>query len=138
MVTGMSRSWPRLLTRVTTAVLAVQVLLQPVLAGGFLSGHYDLLRMHMINGMTMIVVAIVQGVAAVFLYRAGASRSVLTHGFMVPVAIAATAVLGEFRLLILHVPIGVLMVIGILQMASEVWRKEKAPQVEARKEEVPV
>jgi hypothetical protein len=57
---------------------------------------------------------------------------------MVPVAIATTAVLGEFRLLILHVPIGVLMVIGILQMASEVWRKEKAPQVEARKEEVPV
>lgn len=131
----MSRSWPRLLTRVTTAVLAVQVLLQPVLAGGFLSGHYDLLRMHMINGFTMVVVALVQGVAAVFLYRAGASRSVLFHGFAVPLAIIATATLGEFRLLVLHVPIGVLMVIGILQMASEAWRKE--PQPAQRTEEVP-
>jgi hypothetical protein len=134
----MSRSWPRLLTRGTTAVLAVQVLLQPVLAGGFLSGHYDLLRVHMINGFTMVVVALVQAVAAVFLYRAGAPRSVLTHGFMVPLAIAAQAVLGEFRLLVLHVPIGVLMVVGILQLASESWRTEKVAEPEAHKEEVPV
>jgi hypothetical protein len=139
MVAGMSRSWPRLLTRVTTAVLAVQVLLQPVLAGGFLSGHYDLLRLHMINGSSMVVVALVQGVASVFLYRAGAPRSVLTHGFMVPLALAAQAALGQFRLLVLHVPIGVLMAIGILQLAVESWREE--PQTEShqpeQQEEVP-
>jgi hypothetical protein len=143
----MSRSWPRLLTRITAAVLAVQVLLQPVLAGGFLSGHYDLLRFHMINGFTMIVVSLVQTVAAVFLYRAGASREVLVHGFAVPLAIATTAVLGEFRILALHVPIGVLMAVGILRLASEAWQKDprkqgqkdprKQEQEEQRNQEVP-
>jgi hypothetical protein len=115
--------------RGTTAVLAVLVVLQPILAGGFLSGHYDLLRMHRITGFTMFAVALVQAVVVVFLVRRGGPRSLLSPGLMLPALVAAQAMLGIFRILALHIPLGVMMVIGITQMARNVWRAPATAEV---------
>jgi hypothetical protein len=122
-----SRSWPLLLCRGSTAVLAVLVALQPVLAGGFLSGHYDLLRMHMLTGVSMIAVALVQAVLVVLLHRSGGPRAVLIAGLLLPVLLAAEGVLGSNRVLALHVPLGVGFVFGLFRLAALVWRPVPAP-----------
>nr|WP_296071879.1 hypothetical protein [uncultured Actinoplanes sp.] len=124
--------------RGTTAVLAVLVVLQPILAGGFLSGHYDLLRMHRLTGFSLFAVALAQAVVVVFLVRRGGSRSLLGPGLMLPALVAAQAALGIFRILALHIPFGVMMVIGITHMARNVWRPPAADDVPvAAKAEVP-
>ncbi|TVT21079.1 hypothetical protein FNH05_34160 [Amycolatopsis rhizosphaerae] len=116
------RRWPFLLLRATTVVLAALALVQTALAGGFLAGHYDALKMHSMTGMTMGALAVAQAVAAVFLWRAGGPRAVLVGGLALPVLLAGQVLLGMTRVLIVHVPVGALLVAGILRMAAWVWR----------------
>lgn len=111
-----------MLLRVTTAALVVLSLAQAVLAGSFLSGHYDSLKMHEINAMLLFGVAIVQAVAVVFARRRGEPRPVLIVGLLLPLLIAGQIALGFVRVLGLHVVFGVLMIVGITQLAGRVWR----------------
>jgi hypothetical protein len=113
--------------RVTTAALAVLAVVEAALAGRFLSGHYDALMLHRITAMAMAAVAVGQAVIALVARRAGASRQVFLTAVLLPVPIAAEAVLGAFRVLGLHVPIGALLIAGILRLAALVWR---APALE--------
>lgn len=114
--------WPYLLFRGTTASLGVLSVAQAVLAGSFLNGHYDLLRVHRASAMVMIAIALAQAVTTVFLRRAGAPRSMLLIGLAFPVILAAEAGLGMGRVLGLHVPLGTLLVVGLLRGAAWAWR----------------
>jgi hypothetical protein len=119
----MTTRWPYLLCRGTTAALALLGLGQAVLAGGFLAGHYDMVRMHLYDGMAMVLVAVVQAVAVVFLRRIGGPADMVRFGLLLPVLLAVQAALGMTHLLLLHVPIGVLMVMGLLQAMRRIWRE---------------
>lgn len=128
-VTEKARSatgWPHTLLRVTTAALVVLSLAQAVLAGSFLSGHYDSLKMHEVNAMLLFGVAVVQAVAVVFARRRGGPRPVLIVGLLLPLLIAGQIALGFVRVLGLHVLFGVLMIVGITQLAGRVWRSAAA------------
>jgi hypothetical protein len=114
--------WPYLLFRGTTACLGILGVAQAVFAGSFLSGHYDVLRVHLVTAMVMVAVAVVQAVIAVFLRRAGGPRSVLLVGLLFPVLVAGQGGLGMGRVLGLHVPLGVLFVVGLLRLAAWAWR----------------
>jgi uncharacterized membrane protein YoaT (DUF817 family) len=118
----MTTTWPYLICRGTTAALALLALGEAVLAGGFLSGHHDLVRVHLYSGVAMIVVAVVQTVAVLFLRRITGSTELVQIGLLVPVLLLAEGALGATHILLLHVPIGVLMVIGTFRMMSWVWR----------------
>jgi hypothetical protein len=110
------------LFRGTTASLGILSVAQATLAGSFLSGHYDVLMMHLMTAMVMVAVAVVQAVIAVFLRRAGAPRSVLLVALLFPLLLAGQAGLGMGRVLALHVPLGVLLVVGLLRLAAWAWR----------------
>jgi hypothetical protein len=121
-----ARRWPRVLCRVTTVVLVVLGVAQATVAGSYLSGHYDALRVHLVLGMVMVGVAVVQAVGVVFLRRAGAGRAVLVAGLLLPLMLAGQAALGMSRVVGLHTPLGVLVVAGIVQLAAAVWRTRPA------------
>jgi hypothetical protein len=139
MVCGMTTRWPYLILRGTTAVLALLGVGQAVLAGGFLAGHYDMLTMHLYSGVAMVVVAVLQTVAVFFVRRAGGPAEVVRIGLVLPVALAAQAALGMTHILLLHVPIGVFMVVGLVRLMRWVWRDlpEEAWNVATVKSEVP-
>lgn len=113
--------WPYVLFRGSTTTAAVLAVAQPVLAGGFLSGYYDALTAHLIAGIGMVVVAVVQVGVAVFLRRAG-GPDIVRMSLYLPLMLAAQAALGMFHLLVLHIPLGVLMVTGATRLAASAWR----------------
>jgi len=114
--------WPYVLCRGTTASLAALGVAEAAFAGSFLSGHYDMVMVHSVTAMVMVALAVVQAVAVVFLRRAGGPRSVLLFGLAFPVILAGLSGLGMVRVLGLHVPLGVLAVVGLLRLAAWVWR----------------
>lgn len=123
--------WPYLLCRGTTASLGLLGVAQAAFAGSFLSGHYDVLRVHLVAAMVMVAVAVVQAVAVVFLRRAGGPRPVMLLGLAFPVILAGQGGLGMGRVLGLHVPLGVLAVVGLLRLAAWVWRTPLPARVRA-------
>jgi heme A synthase len=118
----MTTRWPYLILRVTTAALALLGVGQAVLAGGFLAGHYDMLRVHLYSGVSMVLIAVVQTITVLFLRRAGGPPEVVRIGLLLPFALAAQAALGMTHILLLHVPIGVFMVLGLIRIMRFVWR----------------
>jgi hypothetical protein len=120
----MKTRWPTVFCRFTSATLAVLAVAQPVLAGGFLSGHYDLVKVHLYGGVAMIAVALFQTVAVIIMHRTGGPARVLGIGIALPVLLLGQAALGMTRILLLHIPLGVLMVVGMVRMAGEIWRPE--------------
>jgi hypothetical protein len=119
---GRVRRWPYLLCRGTTAGLGLLGVAQAAFAGSFLSGHYDALRVHLTTAMVMVALAVVQAVAVVVLRRAGGPRSVMLLGLAFPVILTGLSGLGMGRVLTLHVPLGVLAVVGLFRLAAWVWR----------------
>ncbi|GIH14412.1 hypothetical protein Raf01_25840 [Rugosimonospora africana] len=111
-----------MLFRGTATIEAVLAVAQSVLAGGFLSGYYIALSVHMTVGFTMVAVAVAQVPVAVFLRRAGGPPGILRESLPLPLILAAQGVLGIFHLLILHIPLGVLMVIGATRLTALAWR----------------
>jgi hypothetical protein len=119
---GRVRRWPYLLCRGTTAGLGLLGVAQTAVAGSFLSGHYGALTVHLTAGMVMVAVAVVQAIGVVVLRRAGGPRSVMLLGLAFPVILAGLTALGMTRVLVLHVPLAVLSVVGLLRLAAWVWR----------------
>jgi hypothetical protein len=123
--------WPHLLFRGTTACLGVLSVVQAALAGRFLGGQYDALRAHLVTAGVMVAVAVVQAVIVVFLRRAGGPRPVLLIGLLFPLLLAGQGGLGMGRVLVLHVPLGVLFVVGLLRLAAWAWRTPLPVRVDA-------
>jgi hypothetical protein len=119
---GRVQRWPYLLCRGTTASLAALGVAQAAFAGSFLNGHYDVLMVHAVTAMVMVVLAVVQAVGVIVMRRAGGPRSVMLFGLAFPVILAGLGGLGVGRVLGLHVPLGVLAVVGLLRLAAWVWR----------------
>jgi hypothetical protein len=122
--------WPYVLFRGTTASLGALSVAQAAFAGSFLNGHYDLLRAHLVTAIGMVAIALAQAVVAVFLRRAGAPASVLLLSLVFPVLLAGQGGLGIGRVLGLHVPIGALVVVGLLRLAAWAWRTPLPDQVQ--------
>ncbi|MCU1681708.1 MAG: hypothetical protein JWQ81_2447 [Amycolatopsis sp.] len=124
MSTTKTRRWPRWLFRAAVTAEAVLAFAQAVLAGGFLAGHYDFLAMHKENATRTGITAVVLGLCAVLLWRPGRGP-----WWPIPVSIglfgveAGQIVLGYSRILAVHIPLGVLIIAGILFLLVWAWRK---------------
>jgi hypothetical protein len=119
-----SRGRPaRIAFRASTTGLAVLGLAQASIAGSFLNGHYDMLQVHLTAAVIMVGVAVVQAVVGVLLARAGQAPGwVVRASVGLPVALAGQGVLGMYRVIGLHVPLGVLVVASSLALAVWSWR----------------
>jgi hypothetical protein len=123
--------WPYVLLRGTTTSLAVLAVAQAVIAGSFLSGHYDALTVHLVTAMVMTALTVAQAVTVVFVRRAGGPRSVMLIGLLLPLLVAGQGGLGMGRVLGLHVPLGVMLVVGVLRLTAWAWRTPLPTRVQA-------
>jgi hypothetical protein len=112
----------RLLARATTATLAVLALTQAVFAGSFLGGQYNALMLHSLGAKASTLLSVAQVIALWFVSRSGGPRSLSVVGVLVTVLLVAEFASGELRLTALHIPLGVLLIAGILQLTASVWR----------------
>ncbi|TMS51158.1 hypothetical protein [Mycobacterium sp. DBP42] len=114
--------WQYLAARTITAALVVLVVIQAALAGNFLGGHYDALMLHSLGARATEILALLQLVALVLLRRAGGSWSLVAMAGLIMVVVMVQSATGLFRLTGLHVPLGVLLILGIVQVTLCVWR----------------
>ena len=116
--------WPVLLLRVIAVLTMLSVFAQSLLAGRFLSGDFDALAMHKINGIFAGLLAVVQIVAAVLAVRvARLPADVIAPSVIAFVAIAGEIALGFSRVLALHIPLGALLLVGVFRVNQLAWRK---------------
>jgi hypothetical protein len=113
---------PLLFARASTAVLIALALAQSILAGNFLGGQYDALGLHALGARAITITSAVQIVILAWLWRAGGPRAAFFAGIVQTLLLAAEFAAGELRLSALHIPLGVLLVVGITQLTTMVWR----------------
>jgi hypothetical protein len=99
------------------------VFAQAVLAGGFLNGNYAMLGLHRDNGIGLVLLGYLQILVAAGYWRAGRAPAWL-FWVCVGISVAETGqfFLGLGRLIGLHVPLGVAIVVGVVLLAQWAWR----------------
>lgn len=108
--------------RGTVVLAALLAVVQPVLAGGFLQGHYPLLQAHEIAAMILATAVLLSLAAAVAAWRPGGAPGAIARDQAIAlVVIALQMMLGFSRELIIHVPLGVGVVILVLKNARAAW-----------------
>lgn len=115
--------WTRWLFRVVVTAEAALALAQAMLAGGFLSGHFDLLSMHRENATVTGVTAIVLTVCGILVWKPGGGpwwpAVVSACLFVVE---AGQIVLGFSRALAIHVPLGSAILVAVVLLTMWAWR----------------
>lgn len=115
--------WTRWLFRVASTVSAIMLFDQAVFAGQFLDGAFGSLHTHRENATLAGISVLVTLVAAVLRFRPGRgpawpiAAAVLLFGL-----IAAQIALGFARVIWLHVPLGVGLIVGSALLSAWSWR----------------
>jgi hypothetical protein len=119
--------WARWVFRVAASVEVLLALGQPVLAGGFLSGHYSMLAMHAANATATGVTAIVMTGAGVLLWRPGRGPgwpALASAGLFVLEALQI--LLGYLKVLAVHIPLGVSIIASLVLLGVWAWRPARS------------
>ncbi len=109
--------WPLRLTLLVHAAMAVA---QPVLAGSYMAGNYDVLATHGLNGSLLVVATMLWGVAALVHAVATRGRTWWLLPMVVVVFLAEGFQIGagHERNLALHIPLGVFIVLAAVLLAG--------------------
>lgn len=111
-----------LTARVSTALLVALALAQATLAGNFLGGQYDALMLHALGARAITIASTAQVVVLAWVWRVGGPRGVFVGAVVQTILLVAEFAAGELRLTALHVLLGVLLVAGIVQLTTVIWR----------------
>src|SRR3954451_21501306 len=112
---------------------ALEVFAQSVLAGAFLDGHYSMLALHRENAIVLVLLGYVQVLVATAYWRPGGGPSwPLWASVALSVAETVQFFLGLGRLIGLHVPLGVTIIVCTVLLAQWAWggsfgRRREAP-----------
>ncbi|MEV6494017.1 hypothetical protein AB0M20_36140 [Actinoplanes sp. NPDC051633] len=99
--------WPIVLLRALAVLVLLQVFLQAVLAGGFITGKVTFLGLHSANGVFLVLSSMALPVAAVLLVRPGRGPWwPIVFGVVLWLLIGVQVGIGFARLVGLHIPIG--------------------------------
>ncbi|WP_255951370.1 hypothetical protein [Streptomyces odontomachi] len=119
----MARPWTLVLFRTVVTCEAALALGQAVLAGSFLSGHYQALDLHALNATATGLTAVAQVVAALLLWRPGGGPSwPILAGVALFGAEAGQISMGYGRVLAVHIPLGVTIIACTFLMLVWAWR----------------
>lgn len=116
--------WTLGVFRIVATLAALGAVAQPFLAGMFLSGSFSALRAHEVTGQAVGAIAVLALLCAILYWRVGGGpvNSIrMTGGFLV--AVVLQIVLGYSRILVLHVPLGVMLTLGAGRLAYFAWRE---------------
>lgn len=108
--------------RIIVTLHAAAAFAQAVFAGRFLSGDFDMLRVHFVNSQVVGGLAVAQVVAGVLLWRPGRGLrwpALVSIGLLAvePIQIAA----GIKRIIGVHIPLAVLVITASVLFAVWVW-----------------
>jgi hypothetical protein len=116
--------WPLGLFRGVATFYAVATLAQPFLAGMFLSGSFSALKAHEVTGQAIGGLGFLTLLCAVLLWRLrGGSTMAIRMSAGLLVVVVLEILLGYDRILALHIPLGVGLVIGIGRLSVYAWRE---------------
>ena len=109
--------------RITSVVLILTFLVQPITAGLFVTGRVGMLTLHDLGATVAFAVVFIQLIAAI-LYRwpGGGSPRLIVGSVVMIVLITAQMYFGYTRALYIHFPLGVLLLTGAVQQAIAIWR----------------
>jgi hypothetical protein len=110
--------------RIMTLVTAIMLFDQAIFAGQFLSGVYPMLRVHSENANYASLVVLLLIVAAVLLRWPGQGPwwpILASTGLLV--LVAGQMVLGYSRVLAIHIPLGVSIIVLAIGLAVWAWRR---------------
>ncbi|WP_433260691.1 hypothetical protein ACQPZF_24795 [Actinosynnema sp. CS-041913] len=113
-----------LVNRVLVSAHAVAVSGQPVFAGGYLSGDYDMLGLHRWGADVVSYLGYAQVLAALVLWLAGGPRWLFGVGLLVAAGETGQYFAGLAGVLDLHVPLGVALVAAMVLTTVAVWRPQ--------------
>jgi hypothetical protein len=120
---GRTPRWPRWVFRLTSTLAAVMLFDQAVFAGQFLSGGYDALHVHRENATFAGIAVLVSAVAAVLVRRPGRGPWWPILGCVgIFGLVGLQIVLGFARVITLHVPLGVTIILLATALAVWAWR----------------
>ena len=109
--------------RVVAVLHALSFLLQPILAGLFLSGKDTAIDMHAANATIVVALCLVMTILAVLAWRRGL---VPRAAFTVSLALFAVEILqtgaGYGHVMWIHIPLGVVMMGGVAQLMPLIMR----------------
>ncbi|HEU4422051.1 MAG TPA: hypothetical protein VFR67_05865 [Pilimelia sp.] len=106
--------------RVVAVLHSLAFLGQPVFAGGYLMGDVDSLALHTANAFVVTALDVIQLVCAVVYFWAGRGRAwPIWASLAIALAVEVQVGVGFERLLVVHLPLGVSLVVG--QVLTTVW-----------------
>lgn len=115
--------------RVVTVLHVLSFLLQPILAGLFLSGQDNAIDMHATNAMIVVALCLLMTALAFPAWRRGL---VTRKAFTVSAALLVVEILqmgaGFGHVMWIHIPLGVLMMGGIVQVMPLILNPANAPR----------
>lgn len=117
--------------RVVAVLHALSFLVQPILAGLFLSGQDTAVDMHATNATVLVALCLTMTVLAVLAWRRGlVPRAAFTISLALLVVEIAQMGVGYSHIMWLHIPLGVLMMGGVAQLMPLIMRPYKLAAAE--------
>lgn len=107
--------------RISILLVTASVLIQPVLAGLFVTGEVGLLTMHAANASLIALLVLVQLVAAILVRTGGGPGWPIWATVAFFVLVLAQTAIGYARVVALHIPVGVLMFGVIVGLLIATW-----------------
>jgi hypothetical protein len=107
--------------RAVAVAHAIGIFAQPVLAGMFLTGRYDMLEVHAFNAIVVLSSGLAQLICATALWAVGGLRWPAWGSLVLLLGETAQFELGQAAALDLHLPLGVALVAGTTVFLVELW-----------------
>ncbi|MFL6116224.1 MAG: hypothetical protein ACJ786_33450 [Catenulispora sp.] len=118
--------------RVVAVLHALSFVLQPVLAGLFLSGQDGAIDLHATNAGILILLCLIMTILAVPAWRSGlVPRPVFTTSVSLLVVEIVEMIAGSSHILWLHIPLGVIMMGAFATLMPLVMRPQSRPGSES-------
>ncbi|WP_283135099.1 hypothetical protein [Rhizohabitans arisaemae] len=118
---GMAR-WAKWSLRVLAMAVTLLALVQPVLAGLFVTGDVGMLDLHGMIASFLVVLAFLQIIASILAWRPGRGPAwPVSVSIGIFVVIELQAALGYARAIALHIPVGVLLFGLLVALLIAVW-----------------
>jgi hypothetical protein len=109
-------------TRGVATVHTVVILAQPVLAGRYLIGDYDMLAWHTFGADLVTYLGVAQLVSAALLWWRGGTRWPLWASLLLFVGESGQYFAGVSGALDVHVPLGVVLAVSASAVLVAIWR----------------
>lgn len=110
------------MTRILVSAHLVAIIGQPIFAGGYLGGDYDMLWLHRWGADTVSFLSVAQVVAALVLWLSRGPRWVFVASVLILLGETAQYFAGVAGAPDLHIPLGVALVTGMALTTIGIWR----------------